>query len=133
MYHCLKGIEQILPQQIVKKYMPEAFKKEYPNTHIIIDATEFVTEQPSSLVSQSCTFLAYKNKNTVKALVGVTLIGVISFVSEYYQGLISDKRLLEVSRLLEKLEPGDEVMADKGFQIQDILAPLGVWVNLPPF
>ena len=64
--------------------MPEAFKKEYPNTHIIIDATEFVTEQPSSLVSQSCTFLAYKNKNTVKALVGVTLIGVISFVSQYY-------------------------------------------------
>ena len=113
--------------------MPEVFKKEYPNTRIIIDATEFAIERPSSLVSQSCTFSAYKNKNTVKVLVGVTPSGAISFVSECYEGSISDKRLVEVSGLLEKLEPGDEVMADKGFQIQDLLAPLGVRLNLPPF
>lgn len=64
---------------------------------------------------------------------GVTPSGVVSFVSECYEGSISDKRLVEVSGLLEKLEPGDEVMADKGFQIQDLLAPLGVQLNIPPF
>ena len=64
---------------------------------------------------------------------GVTPSGAISFVSECYEGSISDKRLVEVSGLLEKLEPGDEVMADKGFQIQDLLAPLGVRLNIPPF
>ena len=30
-------------------------------------------------------------------------------------------------------EPGDVMMADKGFEIQDLLDPLGVKVNIPPF
>ena len=29
--------------------MPQAFKKDYPNTRIIIDATEFSIERPSLL------------------------------------------------------------------------------------
>jgi len=57
----------------------------------------------------------------------------MSFVSKCYEGSISDRKLVEVSGLLENLEPGDEVMADKGFQIQDLLAPLGVRLNVPPF
>jgi len=44
-----------------KKYMPEAFKDQYSNTRLIIDATEFGIERPSSLASQSCTFSSYKN------------------------------------------------------------------------
>ena len=34
--------------------------------------------------------------------------------------------------LSQKFENGDTVMADKGFQIADIL-PLGVKLNIPPF
>jgi len=133
LYHTFKGIEKFPSWHIVKKYMPESFKKEYPNTRIIIDATEFPIQRPSSLLSQACTFSAYKNKNTVKVLIGITPSGVMSFVSKCYEGSISDRKLVEVSGLLENLEPGDEVMADKGFQIQDLLAPLGVRLNVPPF
>ena len=130
MYQSLKAIYRFPPWHIVKKYMPEAFKQHYPNTRIIIDATEFTIERPSSLVSQSNTFSTYKSRNTVKVLIGVTPSGAIS---DCYEGSISDKKkLVEVSGLLEKLEPGDEIMADKGFLIQDMLAPLGVRLNVPP-
>jgi len=92
MYHSLKAIYRFPPWHIVKKYMPESFKRHYPNTRIIIDATEFAVERPSSLLSQSGTFSVYKNRNTVKVLVGITPSGAISFVSDCYDGSISDKR-----------------------------------------
>jgi len=41
-------------------------------------------------------------------------------------------KLVEVSGLLEKLQPGDEIMVDKGFTIQDLLIPYGVRLNMPP-
>ena len=50
--------------------MPQVLE-DYPNTRSIIDATEFSVERPSSLLSQSCTFSLYKNKKTVKLLVGI--------------------------------------------------------------
>lgn len=113
--------------------MLEGFKRDYPNTRIIIDATEFFIEHSSLLLSQSTTFSSYKNRNTVKVLLGITPSGAISFVSETYEGSISDRRLVEECGLLKKLEPGDEIMADKRFTIQDLLFPLGVHLNMPPF
>ena len=132
MYHNLKALECFPLFHVIKKYMPEPFKTEYPNTRLIIDATEFSVERPSSLLSQATTFSAYKNTNTVKVLVGITSSGAISFVSQAYEGSISDRKLVEFSGLLEKLESGDELMADKGFLIQDLLTPIGVRLNVPP-
>ena len=83
-------------------------------------------------LSQATTFSAYKNTNTVKVLVGITPSGAIPFVSQAYKGSISDRKLVEFSGLLEKLESGDELMADKGFLIQDLLMPISVRLNVPP-
>ena len=40
---------------------------------------------------------------------------------------------MQVSGLLDELEPGDEIMADKDFTIEDLLIPYGVRLNIPPF
>ena len=60
MFRSFKAIECYPSWHVVLKHMPEAFKKEYPNARLIIDATEFQVKRPSSLLSQSCTFSSYK-------------------------------------------------------------------------
>ena len=86
---------------------------------------------PANPSAQQLTYSSYKNHNTLKALVGITPSGAISFVSDLYGGNISDKKLTQVSGLLDLLQPGDTVMADCGFNIDDIL-PAGVTLNIPP-
>lgn len=113
--------------------MPEVFKNEYPNTRLILDATKFSVNRPSSLLCQACTFSAYKNRNIVKVLVGITPSGAVSFVSEVHEESISDRKLVKVSGLLDKLQAGDEIMVAKGFTIQDLLTPIGVRLNVSPF
>ena len=51
--------------------------------------------------------------------------------SSLFEGSISDKVLVRQSGLLPLLQPGDQLMAYKGFVIQDLLNPLGCKVILP--
>lgn len=69
----------------------------------------------------------------MKFLVGISPAGVISFVSDDWGGKISDRQIVIDSGLLELLEPGDNVMADKGFTIRDLLRDKGCTLNIPPF
>ena len=84
-------------------------------------------------MTQSATFSDYKNTNTCKLLVGISLDGSFTFLSPLYEGSITDRDLVLVSGLLEKVERGDSMMADKGFDIEDLLLPCGVRLNIPPF
>jgi hypothetical protein len=66
-------------------------------------------------------------------LVGVTPAGAVSFVSALYAGSISDKQITIESGLLDLLEAGDTVMADKGFLIQDLLSLRECSLVIPNF
>ena len=56
----------------------------------------------------------------------------IHFVSNVFSGSISDKEIVQKSGILKLLGKGDVVMADKGFNIQDLLAIYGVCLSAPP-
>ena len=131
MYSKFKEVSIWPTRQQVDAKMPASFA-DYPTTRVVIDATEIFIEQPSSPVAQQQTFSSYKNHNTLKVLIGITPSGAISFVSKLYGGSTSDRELTIQSGILELLEPGDSVMADKGFTIADLLSARGVSLNMPP-
>ena len=61
--------------------------------------------------------------------------GSITFVSELYDGLISDKEIVKKSGILEKelWSSGDSAMAYRGFTIESDLRELKVDLNIPFF
>ena len=113
-------------------HMTEGFKNLYPKTRVILDCTEIYAQSPSSLLLQPQMYSTYKSNTTLKGLVGIAPHGAITFVSSLYTGSISDKEITRVSGVLDLLEPGDTVMADKGFDIGDMLREKGIGLNLPP-
>ena len=115
--------------------MPNSFKKTYPTTRCIIDATELFCQRPSSLLVQSSLYSSYKHHVTYKGLVGIAPSGAMTFISQLYPGSISDKELVARSGILnEKLwKNGDSIMADRGFTIQDELKAINVSLNIPAF
>ena len=54
-------------------------------------------------------------------------------MSNLFCGSISDSEITKQSGLLELIESGDAIMADKGFTIRDLLSAKGAYLNIPPF
>ncbi|KAK3891895.1 hypothetical protein Pcinc_001169 [Petrolisthes cinctipes] len=116
----------------VRSYLPPDYPSEYADTRIILDCTEFFITTPGNTSSQAATFSSYKHHNTVKALIGVTPTGVITFVSKTFGGNTSDAHIFQ-SEFISRLEPGDAVMVDKGFNIADLALEYGAKLYIPPF
>ncbi len=132
LYHRLRALPIWASREHVQETMPQAFKDTYPNTRVIIDCTEIYIEMPTSFRSQSATYSSYKNHNTAKGLIGISPAGYPTFISELYTGRSSDKQVTNDCGIFNLLEPGDDVMADRGFDIEDDM-PSGVGLNIPPF
>ena len=76
---------------------------------------------------------SYKHHNTVKYLIGITPQGTVSFISEGWGGRASDKHLTENSGLLDHLTPGDVILADRGFDIQESVGLFCSTIKIPAF
>ncbi|KAL9967184.1 hypothetical protein ACROYT_G025361 [Oculina patagonica] len=107
--------------QKVRANLPDCFRATYPHTCVILDCTEIKVQTPSSKVLNSEFYSSYKSHTTYKGLVGITPNGAVSFVNSLFQGSISDKEITRQSGILDLLEEGTEVMADKGFLIDYLL------------
>lgn len=120
-------------KKVIMKNMPLKFKKKYPSCRVIIDCTEIYTETPQSLKNKSLMYSHYKSHMTYKALIGISPNGVITFASDLWAGSVSDKQLTKSCGILELCEPGDAIMADKGFLISDMTSAKGIKLIIPPF
>ena len=114
--------------------MPQCFQYSFgKKTTVIIDCFEVFIEKPTNLLARAQTFSSYKHHNTVKVLIGITPQGSISFGSKTWGGRTSDKFLTENCGLMNKLLPGDLVVADRGFTIHDIVALKRAELAIPAF
>ncbi len=136
MFFQLKELDLWLPRKVIDEYMSEDFKQKFPTVRVIVDGTEIPIDRPGDPRAQSASWSSYKNKNTLKVLVGISPKGVVTFVSEAYGGAASDRQIVERSSLLtnkKMLERGDSIMADKGFVVQDLFCHRGILINTPTF
>lgn len=135
MYTRLKMLPIWPSKKVIQETMPDHFKKLYPSTRVIIDSTEIPIEKPADIRAQQQTFSTYKNRNTVKVLIGITPKGAVSYVSDCFGGAASDRSIIEQADLLKYagslFEKGDSIMADKGFLVQDLFATFDVKINTP--
>jgi hypothetical protein len=119
--------------QIIEN-MPVCFQIEFGNVvTIVLDCFEIHCETPSSLEARQQIHSHYKNHCTVKALIGITPSGLISFISKGYSGHSSDKHIFNNSGITDQLEEGDVVMCDKGFRITDEVHLKNAELILPAF
>ena len=133
MHFHLKFLIKWPTQETCRSNMPQIFKALYPRTRCIIDCSEIFIERPYSYQARAQTYSNYKKHNTVKFLVGITPCGAISFLSKCWGGRATDKCITMNSGFLQLLEPGDVVLADRGFDIGDDIALHGAKLEIPSF
>ena len=113
--------------------MPKVFRKHYSNVRCIIDCFEVFLQRPTSFVARAQTYSNYKKHNTIKVLIGVAPTGAICFISEAWGGRVSDKVITQQSGFLKKVEYGDDIMADRGFNVGEDIAVSGGRLLIPAF
>lgn len=114
--------------------MPMVFRKDFGvKVAVIVDCFEILIERPSNLLARAQTWSSSKHQNTIKFLIGVTPQGSISFISKAWGGLASDKYITEHSGILDKLVPGDFVLAARGLDIKKSVGLICAEIKSPSF
>ena len=121
-----------LPKDAIMSNFPAMFKKHHKKLRCIIDCSEVYIERRKSLDFQASTLSDYKKHNAFKFLIGISPTGYIMFLSDCYGGRLTDQFICQNSGFYNNLEYGDEIMADRGFQIQEDLLHHYCSLNIPP-
>lgn len=95
--------------------LPEVLKQHYPNCRCIIKCIEIKAEQPTTKAQRLNMYSMNKGGYTIKVLIGITPTGSVSFLSRSYGGSASDSYITYDSGFLDKIKPGDQILANKGF------------------
>ncbi|WAR29879.1 THA11-like protein [Mya arenaria] len=120
-----KNMQDATTTECDNMYNAKCFN-EFKNLRVIVDCTELYSETPSSVGAHKQFHSNYKHHSTVMFVVGMNTGGAITYISVMHGGRSSDKFItVGADDLLSSLNPGEKVMADRGFTIQDCL-PSGV-------
>ena len=101
LYCQLREIDLWPSGDTISENMPQNFARLFPDTKMILNATEVPIQKPRHAEAQSVTFSSCKDRNTVKTLIGCTPRGVVRYVGDNYGGSASDRQMVERSALMK--------------------------------
>ena len=128
----LKSLIYWPSRSAVQNHFPSCFKK-HGQVRAIIDCFEVQTQRPSQSDVNSKLYSSYKQRHTYKVLVACTPGGSVSFLSPTAGGNMSDIEIVRKSGMLDLLENGDVVLADKGFKDKSDFLLHGCKLVIPLF
>ncbi|KAK7922721.1 hypothetical protein WMY93_009623 [Mugilogobius chulae] len=121
-------------REVIQSTMPMSFRKAFGlKVAVILDCFEVFIEKPTNLLARAQTWSNYKHHNTIKFLIGIAPQGYVTYISKAWGGRTSDKQITEESGILNKLLPGDIVLADRGFTIEDSVGFYCASLKTPSF
>lgn len=130
----LKTLVRWPEKEEVVETMPVAFVDNFGiKVRVILDCFEVFIDRPSSYLTRAETWSHYKHHNTVKFLVGICPQGAVTFLSQSFGGRASDKVITEDCGILDLLEYGDIVLADRGFLIEESVGLCHATLATPAF
>jgi hypothetical protein len=134
MYNAVKDLVIWFSRDTIQARMPKSFKALFPTTRAIINASEVECFRPPCPVSRVKMYSHYKSRFTIKFLVACAPSGEIMFCSRGFGGRTTDTEITARSGFINLVQPGDTVMADKGFpSIEARLTEAGGVLVMPPF
>ena len=123
-------------RETLTQTLPGIFKEKFPRLTCIIDCFEIFIDRPANLLARAQSYSNYKKHSTVKVFLGCTPLGSVSFLSAAWGGRVSDVELVRESGFIDpKFHlPGDQILADRGFTLQDdFAAACGAELIIPAF
>uniref|UniRef100_A0ABD2XQ58 DDE Tnp4 domain-containing protein n=1 Tax=Trichogramma kaykai TaxID=54128 RepID=A0ABD2XQ58_9HYME len=121
------------PYKDILIYAKSIFSKSFPRITVIIDCFEIFIEGSDDLLANAESWSQNKHHKTIKVVIGITGQGSISFISKAWGGRTSNKHIVENSGFLNHILPGDVVLTDRGFLIEDSLNTVGASLYIPAF
>ncbi|KAJ8050041.1 hypothetical protein HOLleu_03074 [Holothuria leucospilota] len=119
---------------LLRKSLPLSFcSTAFQKCMCIIDCFEIFIDRPSNLKARAQTYSSYKSPNTMKYLIRITPQGSVSFISLGWGGRTSDKFITENSGFLNCVQPGDVILADRGFDMHDTFGVCQAQLKIPAF
>ena len=121
--HPIKSITTINywpSRDALHQHLQSAFKSY--KTASIIDCAKVFIQRPLNFLVHATTCSNYNYTNSIKHLIGISLVGAATFLSHGWGGQISNKQLTIESGLLNLLTFGNSILADREFIIAEEVA-----------
>lgn len=108
----------------VNLFSTVTFFKNFPLQDLLLMALKSLSKNQNPLLLNNLPSQLIKTEILLMCLLVPHLVDL--YISPAYGGSTSDREIVELNPLTNICEPGDSVMSDKGFNVQDLFAPKNV-------